>query len=904
MTVQIDVELNEKWRDDIAELYTEFKSMDGAEVDLDADISRASQKIGALRGEVEALTAGDHELNVDADIDRDSLKDLKDVDLDLGKQEFEVDIDDDTLDTLKRFTDSESSYNSFTTRHETTYRDVYDDGDVRAKARKTREALEKEGLLDDMRVDVKTDLKDDKLARDLGVLLAEVEAMEPELEIEVCLKKCDDWDKRLDSIGADLDSIKEWEDRDGRVDVKLRGAAEELTEAVDRLEESDLDLDGDVDFSSRSDDSGDSDRLSTPGWTREDRKWMGGSASNALVTETSGQLTRLDNTLDSLGIEGSVEGNRFRPDDISVTVDMENEVIRDLYGDKVADSPAANFHRDKANEVARKRAFADVVREFDKPTGSSYVGRDYRDHGDFDVPEWWGMSDLDKEDSSGHPLSNILDREHGTNPFTSREQSFLNSFGIDMDSTGFFDSDDDSGMAEWFKSVSIRRTGDGGLFNFGGNFQRYKKGGGSTNWGKVLGFGGLPGFGGDGGGGGTGGGPGGMRSLKKLMPTMAKYWQFLALLSPMLITLAANAAGVAAAMGSIAVAGGAVIGLGLLGFGDNLNESLKEAKKQLKTFKKEMFGAFQPVFQQFSPFTEAFLATAPIRVQPIVNAMSGLTEFMPTFNAAFDGLVDWIARAIDEMVKFEPIISQLGMRFGSIFGDLIIDALRWFTTEAYKNQDVMISVGEAIYNVLRILYQFAQVLTYLTAIASPFLGIIASVASLISERWVAAMIAGTLAVYGIATAVGVLSGAFSTLMATSFSSMASSIAAFAATAITSFLAAAEALAVLIAGEATLLAMTGAGLALVAAGIAAGYIAYKAIAPSGTGSHLGGGGGGGAPGVGGGPDGRGGTGRGMGGGGGATTVINVEGDITKETLPDVEDAIQSEARIRGKRNPDS
>ena len=40
--------------------------------------------------------------------------------------------------------------------------------------------------------------------------------------------------------------------------------------------------------------------------------------------------------------------------------------------------------------------------------------------------------------------------------------------------------------------------------------------------------------------------------------------------------------------------------------------------------------------------------------------------------------------------------------------------------------------------------------------------------------------------------------------------------------------------------------------------------------------------------------------GMGGGGGKT-VINVEGNLDRENLPDVEDAIRSEAEINESRN---
>lgn len=1073
MTVQIDVELNEKWRDDIGELYTEFKAMDGASVDLDADVSRASQKVGALKGEVETLTSGHHEIDVDANIDHDSIQesvdslnelDVDNVDLNLGDLgdlnesiSITTDIDDDDP-ILKALTNDKELETRGTVKWHSrgghgpssSSGTINWDSDVSAtelidelKAAKNQakaagattidyEIKPKNGTSSEFIDAVKNNRNDstnithsyteytDYQAhvdhRSFEETEAELERLKrgmdqsglTEIKTKVCVERCDDWKKNLNNIYKDLDAIEDWNKRNGDIEISLAGNLGELEDTIDAIEESDLDLSGqsgggdtevermlsnaqsevspyeawkqkhgigtETDTNEK-----DTDSTTSPGWTKEDRRWMGSGVGRAISTETSAQLDRLDNTLDSLGIEGQMGGNEFTPDDIKISDEMKSQIVEDKFGKSVANE-WPEFRRDEAESVAQKRAFADITREFDSTSGYgdgvTKSTKDYSDHGEFGFPDtytkqdggpyspkrWLESSSLNKDVTAGeirsrgkdkpfgavevlwensgefsvserfeesiedadpdknigqianeltsketsHPgFANVLDKEHGTNPFTQKEQDLLGRFGVDMPSSQYFGSEDDSAMANWFTSVTARRTGGNGFGNFDANLSSFKSGGGTSDWGSILGFGGLPGFGSDGDNG--SGGPG-INSLKKLMPTMAKYWQLIALLSPMLITLAANAAGVAAAMGSIAVAGGAVIGLGLLGFGSNLADSMKEAQQRIKEFKKDLFATFKPTFQQFSPFTEAFMATAPIRVEPLAQSMKGLTEFVPTFNDAFDGLVSYAAEFIDVVVQLEPILSQLGMRFGSILGDLAIRAFKWLTQEAYKNQDVMIDVGKAIFSLIKVLYQFAHVLAYLTAIFSPIINMFAWVASFISERLVAAMIAGTMAVYGIATAVGVLSGAFSTLLSTSLASMASSIAAFAATAITSFLAAAEALAVLIAGQATLLTMTGAGIALAAAGVAAGYAAYKAIAPKGQASSLGGGGAG-SPGFGGGGMGNGGgmgAGAGVGGGGGSKTVINVEGDISKASISDVEDAVEKnysdQTTIEENRNP--
>lgn len=1073
MTVQIDVELNEQWRDDITELKTEFQSLDGERVDLEANVDDAIDDVGRLQTEIETLTGKTHEIDVETNIDHDSiqksvenLNDIKvdDVNLDLGdlsdgdnsvKITSEIDDDDPLMEMLKG--DGEltqkgvvrwSSTGGYapTSSGGTVHWDAdVDKTDLIQELKEARAAADAAGATT---IEYEVEAKDGsakqflnnfdagsngKTSRthryteytryegqvnrnsfksakeDLARLKNDIKNSGlAKIESEVCVKRCDDWKKNLNNIYKDLDALKKWEDDNGDIRISLQGNLNEIEDTLDRLEDDGFEPtsannggssgDTDIERMARNADSGSQwdmvkahtgitddeggggRNMDGPGWQKDDRRWMMSGMSNSLVTETPGQTNRLEDILESQGLSADTSGDRFNADDLEITTEMETEVIRDIYGDEVADSPSANFHRPDADKVARNRKYANVVREYDKPQKSGYKGRDYSDHGEFGIPDTYTkpnrggynmqhveQSGLEKDLTAGeirerakdiddpvkrrvpgesdgfekvyetdrvedyimresdgeaptnllnrvkeadddvtvgeiaqradseevdHPgFENILDKEHGTNPFTEKERNLMNKFGVDMKDTGFMDSDDDSGMAGWFRSVTKRRSGDGGFGDLGGNIGRFKKGGGSSDWGDILGFGGLPGFGGDGDGG-AGGGPGG-GALKKLMPTMAKYWQLIALLSPMLITLAANAAGVAAAMGSVAVAGGAVMGLGLLGFGDSLGESMQIAQKKLKNFKKELYQTFQGTFNEFSKFTEAFLITAPVRMEPLADSMSGLTEFVPSFNKAFDGAIGWVSELINTMVEFEPILSQLALRFGGVIGDKAIKAFKWLTMEASRNQDVMMAVGGAIFNLVSILYQVAKVMTYLVAIFAPLISLFQYIASFFDERFIAAFLAGIGVVYGMITAIGLLTGAFGTLLSVSLSSMAASIASFAATAITSFLAAAEALAVLIAGEATLLAMTGAGLALVAAGIAAGYMAYSAIAPSGASSSLGGGGGA-APGVGGG--GMGGGGGGMGspaGAGSSKTVINVQGDISKATIGDVEDAVSKQ-----------
>lgn len=209
-----------------------------------------------------------------------------------------------------------------------------------------------------------------------------------------------------------------------------------------------------------------------------------------------------------------------------------------------------------------------------------------------------------------------------------------------------------------------------------------------------------------------------------ILPTnMYKWYSILAMLLPLIIAMAVQLAGVATAMLSVVGAGAAMMGIGLLGFGENMAESMEMARRELRQFKRDMFGAFQPVAQEFAPITQEVMNTLSFRIQSggLVDALSGLKQFEDTFQRAIDGIIGWLGRAINTMVQFEPILSQMAMRFGQIAGNRIISFLSWLTEEAYMNQEAFISFAGALADALHGLYNIIMVAAKLVAVFSPII---------------------------------------------------------------------------------------------------------------------------------------------------------------------------------------
>lgn len=384
--------------------------------------------------------------------------------------------------------------------------------------------------------------------------------------------------------------------------------------------------------------------------------------------------------------------------------------------------------------------------------------------------------------------------------------------------------------------------------------------------------------------------------MKMLIPSMHKWYALLALAIPLLITMAVHALGAASALVALAGAGAAVVGLGMLGFGDNLNESLAEAKKRLSRFKDEIYGVFKPTFQSFSPFSADLLNTLPSRMSGLAGDLKGLTVFMDAFNDGIDGTIDWIGEVTNAIVAFEGPIEQLAMRFGDLLGGQIIKFFEWLVIEAYENQDMFIQLASAVKNLLLALYSLSMLFSELIVVFKPLTGLIAWFADLLHNRMVVGVMASVVSMWAMFAVVVKLAAVMSTLLTLGWSGIFLKIAASVWATLKPLAALAVALAKIIGLKATLLGMTIGGIALVATGLTVGAAAYNAVKPKNAGADFGGGG---LP-----AGGSGGTKYGSpGGGGGGPTVINFNGPVTRDSLPSIESKVDSALGKNNYQNPD-
>lgn len=241
------------------------------------------------------------------------------------------------------------------------------------------------------------------------------------------------------------------------------------------------------------------------------------------------------------------------------------------------------------------------------------------------------------------------------------------------------------------------------------------------------------------------------KTLKRLRPTMRKWWSLLALIIPLVIAWGVQALGVASAMGAVAAAGASIIGLGLLGHAEDMGAAWSQAQEQLQTLKEEMFEVFQPTMQTFAPIQAEFFDFAPGQLEKVASAMEGLVAYEDVIFAAFSGMTNWIAQAIDGMVNAEEAVSQLAMRFGALAGNAIIDFFGWLLDEATANQELLIELGAALVKVGEIIYQVSMAVSRFVIAFSPVLDILAVMAQLLNTPVIGSLLSFIL-VLGIVTA--------------------------------------------------------------------------------------------------------------------------------------------------------
>lgn len=372
------------------------------------------------------------------------------------------------------------------------------------------------------------------------------------------------------------------------------------------------------------------------------------------------------------------------------------------------------------------------------------------------------------------------------------------------------------------------------------------------------------------------------RKLAKLRPNIMMVWNFLALLIPVLVTLAGAALGAAAAFGGLAVAGASIMGLGLLGYGENAADSMEQLKAKIQEVKGELFSSLRPAMKAMNPIADQFLDGLGPAAAKLAPALERMADFEGFFSGMGSGLVDWAVEALNTIADLRSEIEAVAGVLGSKLGDLIINLLSWATEEVHDNMGAFMALGSILASLVSIIYNVSKVIAVALAPFSGLFKSVAGLAGLLNNKYVSAVLSAVAAIlilsgaiYGLNIAMNALTlsamkqaAAMVYVLAEEIVFLAASMIRTAATGVASmissmyaFVAAANSAR---AAVARLLAMTGLGAVLAIGGYLAGEAIVSTMGNTRTASDMSGGGSGFN-----GYDSR-------GGGGGST--INIYGDV--------------------------
>jgi len=256
------------------------------------------------------------------------------------------------------------------------------------------------------------------------------------------------------------------------------------------------------------------------------------------------------------------------------------------------------------------------------------------------------------------------------------------------------------------------------------------------------------------------------KKLRKLKPTMGKYMQLFAALIPIAVALGTQLLGVAAAMGSVAVAGGAIMGLGLLGHAESMSGSIAEAKEQLRTLKQEMFETFQPTMQQFAPIQSQMFDAMPEGMDSIAESMEELTVYKDTLFELGSALSGGFEEAIDIIVENEAAISDLTTDIGGLIGSGLLNFFEWLIRAASENKQLLISLGQEMIKLAVAAYNVSMAISQVLTAFTPLFNLLVFISEVLNSQIIIGLITMVGWLYVLGKAAGMiyaLYGGFMTL---------------------------------------------------------------------------------------------------------------------------------------------
>lgn len=294
-----------------------------------------------------------------------------------------------------------------------------------------------------------------------------------------------------------------------------------------------------------------------------------------------------------------------------------------------------------------------------------------------------------------------------------------------------------------------------------GDIELVRRGGGSDDGGAIPR---LPLGGGGGGGGRRGGGPNIGGGIMDILPTrMSKWYNVLAILMPLLIAMAGAIAGVASAMIGAAGAGAALIGLGLVGHGEDMEEAFSNAREEISELGSEIFNVMQNPAKKFAPIQERIFDMIPGEMTKVAESMEGLTVFAPLITNSIKGIIGWVSALIDMFVANADAVGEVTSKFGNLIGHTIIEFLRGLIKEGQKSQRSLILFGHALKTLILIIYNAAKALSAIFIAFQPLLDVLLWVSRIINNKFVMSLVGGLAVMYALVKVGIILSGVMSVL---------------------------------------------------------------------------------------------------------------------------------------------
>lgn len=244
------------------------------------------------------------------------------------------------------------------------------------------------------------------------------------------------------------------------------------------------------------------------------------------------------------------------------------------------------------------------------------------------------------------------------------------------------------------------------------------------------------------------------RTLDRIRPSIMDWWQVVAVLIPVMITLGAALVGVIAALSGMAVAAGALIGIGIIGWGDSAAESMQELRMEMGRLKEELFAATRPAATEFAPIARGFIRGIPEQVARLNDELVRLTAFEQGLSAAGGGLIGWAEEALTVIADMQQQIVQVALRMGQALGSTLIDLLSFGLQELYKNQDAYTQLAKAFIDIIAILFNLSKAITFALSQFEPFLNIIVALTGWMGNRFVTATLTLGIALSGLALVLG------------------------------------------------------------------------------------------------------------------------------------------------------